>query len=232
VISYILNQVHKFSNYYKKHGYFWVCRHSITNLFHYNGVYIFETAINENHAVVKAKIPVSIRLLTRSKEDINQLTEFWPSDTYILPEGTLDDIREHITRLLSAGDECMIAEYEGKIIHMSWVGFHDTHIFEPYEKKRGIAPGEALSYNIYCAEEYQGNHLMGAVYTDIFNILQKRGYDKLIAYVAPHNTRAVKVHTQFCGKPKEKLYSIKILGVVVRFLRQISDYKQQHYYLL
>ena len=138
-----LTFLRKFGNYYRKNGFLSLCRHIVTNLFHYDKLVILESEINENRENIKAKIPANIRLLSRTEEDINKLTEFWPPNTYTPHNSTPQMIRNLITERLSAGEECMIAEYNGETIHMNWIGFHNSHVFDSYEKKRGLGPGEA-----------------------------------------------------------------------------------------
>lgn len=193
-----------------------MCRHIITNLVHHNKWVIFEGEITENHHAVEAKIPVNIRLLLNTEADVDKLSEFWP-DTYALPLNTAQSTRQLITRLLEDGEECLIAEYEGKIVHMNWLGYYDSHRYVSHEKKRMIKPGEALSYNTYCSEDYRGNSLMGAVHTEAFNLLASRGFHKYIGYVEPHNHASMKVSTQFCGKPKGIVSAWKILGYSLNF---------------
>jgi RimJ/RimL family protein N-acetyltransferase len=132
-------------------------------------------------------------------------------------------IKELIINRVSAGEECIITEYEGKIIHMNWIGFQNTHLFNPsYILKRGIGADEALSYNIYCAPEYRGNHIMGAVFSEIFNLLKRKCYQKLIGYVLPDNYASIKVVTKFLGKPVQTLHFLSIFGINISFLSKRS----------
>lgn len=212
----------KYSNYYRKNGFFWLCRHIITHLICNDIWVILESEIDGKPEMVKARIPVNIRLLSRSEEDINNLTEFWITEYFIRPASTPEMIKNRIKEFLSAGDECMIAESDGKIVHMNWIRFHDNHIFEPFEKKRGLGPGEALSHNTFCADAYRGNHIMGAVRSKMFNFLAQNNYKTLVNYITPGNHAAMKVTKQFGGKPVQTLYSIKIFGISIFFLAKRS----------
>ena len=173
MISYIVNQLRKLNNYYKKSGFCWVCRHIITNLVHYKKMVIFETDIYENSESKKSKIPVNIRMLSNTEEDINRLSEFWPTDTYAPPFSTPQMIRDLIVQRLAVGEVCFVAEHNGQIIYMSWYGFQNAHIFEPYEEKRGLGPGEALSHSAFCAPDYRGNNVVGAAHSMKWNFLLK-----------------------------------------------------------
>lgn len=206
------------SRYYKKHGIIWLCRHIITNVFNYRKWVIFTVEINKNHETVVVIIPINIRLLTRSEDDINRLTEFWPRDTYGPPFSTPAMIKNKIKELLAAGEECMIAESNGKIVHMNWIGFYNSHVFEPYEEKLGLKQGEALSHSIYCDKEFRGNNLMGAVQTQVINHCVKNNYKKLISYVRPDNTPARKVYIRFGGVITKTLYILRILGFNICFI--------------
>jgi len=217
VISMIKNKMRKLRVYYEKQGLWGLFRHIVTNLVNYNKWAIFEGDITENHDIIEAKIPVIIRLATTSDRDINSLAEFWP-DTYTPPFSTPQSVRELIAGLLTAGEKCMIAEYEGKIVHMNWMGFHDTHEYNSYETKRKLEPDEAISYYTYCAVEYRGNNLMGAVRTTLFSFLAENNYKKIISYVIPANTPSVKVNTRFSGKQPRILRTWKILGLNFNFL--------------
>ena len=208
----------KFGTYYRKHGFLWLCRHIITNLVNYNRLVILESEIHPDHEIIEAKIPVNIRLLSKSEEDIKRLTNSWPDDEYVPPFSTPQMIKDVITKRLAAGEVCMIAEYKRKFVHMNWIGFHGSHIFDRYEEKRGINPNEALSHSIYCADTYRGNHIMSAVCTKVFDILLENNVNKMVCYVDPDNRASMKVFKNFGGKPVQKLYNLKILGFYLNYL--------------
>ena len=119
-----------------------------------------------------------------------------------------------------AGDRCMIAEYEGKIIHMNWIGFHNAHLFEPFERKRGLKSGEALSHNTYCAKDYRNNGLMTAVRSEVFNFLANNNYIKLINYIDHDNDASMKVTKRFGGKPVGTIHNLKILGANIAIYKR------------
>jgi hypothetical protein len=217
VISKLVNKFRKLFVYYKTAGFLEFCRYIAANSFFFQKFAIFEKNISEPFQDVQAKIPVNIRLISRSEEDINRLVEFWP-DVFSHPFDTPKTTKEHITNLLTAGEECMIAEYEGEIVHMNWIGFHDSHIFLAYERKRGLRIDESIGYNTYCAEKFRGNSLMNAVHTEIFYLLKRRGYKKRISYVSPNNLSSMKCSTRSWGKPVQMLYCIKILWFNFSFL--------------
>ena len=181
---------------------------------------MFKYEVSENNTIVKAKIPVNIRLLSKSKEDIDRLTEFWPPDTYVPPFSTPEMIRNLITERLDAGEACFIGESNGEIICMSWLGFYNAHIFEPYEKKRGLSPGEALGHSAYCAAKYRGNNVISAVRSQVNSYLNNNNYKTLINYVAPDNTAPIKMNTRFGGKQIKTLHSLKILWFQIYFMRK------------
>lgn len=215
--SHLVNQIHKFTDYYRKNGFLWVCRHIITNLLHFNKLYVFETEIDKNHQIVKAEIPIHIRFLTKSDDDIDRLTKFWPPEHYAPPFSTPEMINTLIKQRLAAGDEYLIAEHNGDIIHMSWMGFYNAHMFEPYEKPRGLKPGEAIGHSAYCDENYRGNHIMSAVRSNMLDILHEKQYEKLVSYVDPNNAAAIAINKRFNGKVSIKLYLLKILGFGIHF---------------
>lgn len=200
----------KFIHYYRSKGFFWLCRHIVANLIHYRKWVVIETIIHENIEKVEAKIPVTIRLLSRSKEDIKRLTEFWP-DIYAPLISNSQIIRDLITKRLSVGEECMIAEYRGDIIHMNWIGFYNHHIFEPYEEKRGLRNGEAISHSTYCADPYRNNQLMTATRYQALNYLSKNNYKKLLNYIRSDNVPAVRVTKRFGGEIVQKIHIVSLL---------------------
>ena len=126
----IFSLLQKIRYYYRKKGFFWVCRHVLTNTIHYQKLLIFESKIDENHHKAEANIPINIRFISESEEDINELTQFWPPNDYAPPFSTPEMINNLIKERLNIGDKCLIAEYDGKIIHMNWLGFHNAHLFE------------------------------------------------------------------------------------------------------
>ena len=213
----IISQFRKIKDYYQENGFLWVCRHILTNMVHYNRLVIFETVMSEILEDNKAKIPVNIRALSKSEEDIDRLTEFWPEDTYVPKYSTRPMIRNIISQRLTAGEECFIAEYNGEIIGMSWWGFYNAHIFEPYEKKRGLGPGEALSHSVFCAEDYRGKNVANAVRSAKWTYLLANNYNKVVAYVDPENKAAMKFSRRFGGKPVKTLHLLKLCGLELYF---------------
>lgn len=203
--------VRKFHYYYKNKGFFWLCRHIVKNLVNYRKWVVIETRIHKDIEKVEAKIPVTIRLLSRSEEDIRRLTEFWP-DIYAPVISNPQNIRDLIIEHLSAGEECMIAEYHGDIIHMNWIGFNNRHIFESYEKKRGLRDGEAISHRTYCADEYRNNRLMTAVRYRILDYLENNNYKILLSYIRSDNVPAVKVNQRFGGKVVQIFHFVSLLA--------------------
>jgi RimJ/RimL family protein N-acetyltransferase len=211
VIAKITNKIRRLSIYYEKQGLWGLFKHIFTNLVHYNKWIIFEGDVSAEHVVAEAKIPVTIRLVSQSEEDIDKLAELWPED-YAPPFSTPQNVRELIAGLLRDGEKCMVAEYRGEIIHMNWMGFHDTHRYHPYEIKRKLKPNEVLSYYSYCSVKYRGNSLMGAVRSKILDYLVEHNYKKIISYVMPGNTASIKVNTRFLGKPALLVRFWSILG--------------------
>ena len=217
MISKFIRKARRLLDYYQEYGFLECYRHIYADSIGYDKFAIFERDLSEPVEKVYAGIPIKIRLLHRSEKDINRLVEFWP-DYYTNRLNTPQKTREIITSRLSAGEKCMIAEYEGKIIHMNWIGFQNTHLFNPFVLKKGIGAGEALSYQIYCAEKYRGNNIMSAVASQMFNLLKRGCYKKIVSYVAPHNYASIKVFTKMSGKPVQTLYYLGILGFRVSFL--------------
>lgn len=204
-------------DYYKAKGLTELCRFIIAWSIHYNKYYIHERDLSKPINMVQARIPVKIRLLSRSEDDINRLTEFWPDD-YAPLINTPQNIREIIVSRLSAGEECIITEYEGKIVLMNWIGFQNTHLFNRYGQKWRIGANEALCYNVYCTVEYRGNNVQAASYSEIFNLLRRKGYKNLIVYVGSLNYANMKVTTKMLGEPVQTLRSLSILGFNFHFL--------------
>jgi RimJ/RimL family protein N-acetyltransferase len=203
----------KFVDYYRQHGFRWLCRHIAMHLVHFNRLVILESEVHPNYERVEAKIPVNIRVLSSTKDDIDRLTEFWPANLYVPPFSTRQIIRDVITERLKVGEVCLVAEHNGEIVHMNWLGFHNHHVFDPYEEKRGLDPGEALSHSTYCADAYRGKHLMSAVRSRAFDYLMNNGYKTLLNYVDPDNHAAIKVTKRFGGRPVQMIYSLKIMTI-------------------
>jgi hypothetical protein len=197
--------------YYRNWGLLKFCKHVLCDSLSYEKYNVFEGDLSGLVPEAHAKIPVNIRLLTYNNDDIDRLAAFWP-DVYAPAFSNPVIIRELILDRLAAGEECIIAEYEGKIIYMTWHGFRNTHIFNPYVKKKGIGIDEALSYNSYCAVEYRGNNLQAAVLSKKQDILKSKGYHKTLHYVQPHNIASMKNMTKILGKPVQTLYCLNILG--------------------
>ena len=210
MISSIRNQIHKFITYYNSYGLLWLCRHVITNLVHYEKTLVLESEINEKYEKIEAKIPIIIRLLNDNEKDIYDVAELFREYN---PVRTLEACKYLVKEHLKAGDRCMVAEYYGKIIHMNWFGFQDAHLFESFEKKRGIGPGEVLSHNTICAKKYRNNGLMTAVRSEVFNYLANNGYIRLINNVDHNNEASSKVTKRFGAKAVGEIYSLKILGI-------------------
>ena len=210
-------KIRRLGVYYRELGPWGLVKHILTSLVYHNKWAIFVGDINAGHDTIEAKIPVTIRLANTAEQDIDKLVELWPED-YAPPFSTQQDIKDIIEGLLKDGEKCMIAEYEGKIVHMNWMGFHDTHRYHEYEKKRELKNDEVLSYYSYCSPDYRGNNLMGAVRAKIFDYLTENNYQKIIAYVMPDNTPSIKVNTRFLGKPPLLVHFWKILGISFSFL--------------
>lgn len=215
--SFIINQIRKFHGYYREHGFFWVCRHLVTNLMHYYKLVILETEVNHSYPEAKASIPVAIRFLTDSDGDIDRLTEFWPPHDYAPPFATRRDIREIIVARLKAGERCLVAEHEGKIIYMNWVGFYGAHVFESYEKKRGLFPGEAIGHSTFCAEAFRNQHVTSAARSELFRFLTETGTRKVVSYVDPDNVSSSRVVSRFGARPVKMLHVLKILGLTTYY---------------
>jgi hypothetical protein len=150
------------------------------------------------------------------------MTAFWPA-AYTHPYESQQDIRAKIQRRLSAGDDCMIAEYKGEIVFMSWIGYQKTHSFYEYENKRGLMAHEAIIYNTFCAEEYRGKKLMGGVKVNIINMFKGESINKIISYVSFNNLAAIKVNIGLVGPPMQTLYWLEILGIRLLFLTKRRD---------
>jgi GNAT superfamily N-acetyltransferase len=202
--------------YYKKEGFKKLYKFVYDNLFVHQKMIVFERDLSGVIEEVRTKVPINIRLLSRDESDINRLIEFWPDSYAPPPEGV--SIKEMILNRLSVGEECMIAEYKGKTIHMNWIGFQNTHLFNNYITKKGINPGEALIYNIYTTPKYRGNKIMAAVELEAFKYLKREGYKRAIGYTASQNIAAMKVDYRVFKKKTNTLHYISILGFGRYFL--------------
>lgn len=218
MISNLIRKTHILRDYYRENGFLKLCTYVYANaLFIYQKYTVFERGLSGPIEEAPAKIPIDIRLLSRNEEDIDRLVEFWP-DFYVYAKhaytnGVFADIKQMITARLSMGEECMIAEYEGKIIHMNWIGFQNTHLFNSYVMKRDISPKEALSYNIFCDPRFRGNKVMEAVFVEMFKLLKGKGYKKVIEYVESQNIASIRGTYRAFKKKTGNLYYIGIFGV-------------------
>lgn len=202
-------------DYYKKEGFLKLCEFVCANLFVYQKLTVFERNLSGPIEEVHAKIPINIGLLSRDKSDIDRLVEFWPDSYAHPPEGA--NIKEMIVNRLSMGEECMVAEYKGRIIHMNWIGFKNTYLFNEYVLKKGISSEEVIGYNIYTVPEYRGNRIVNAVWAEIFDFLKRKDYKRLTHYVASQNLASMKV-TPKVFKKTNTLYYISICGFGRYFL--------------
>ena len=203
-------------DYYKKEGFKKLCKYVYANLFTYQKMIVFERDLSGPIEEVHAKIPINIRLLSRDESDIDRLVEFWP-DFYTPSESTPSCIKEIIVNRLSVGEECMIAEYKGKIVHMNWIGVQNTYLFNTYIMKKCISSEGAIGYNIYTDPRYRGNNIVIAVWSEIFKYLKRKSYKKMTNYVASQNIASRRV-TPKVFKKTNTLYYINILGFGRYFL--------------
>jgi RimJ/RimL family protein N-acetyltransferase len=222
MISKITQKVRRQCLFYRELGFAGFLRHILADSNGFHQYAIFEADLSKNIPEEKAKIRCTIRLLTINDTDIDRMVKFWP-DMYAPPFSTPQSLKELMKSRLTAGEECLIAEYDGKLMYMNWIGFQNTHTFEPHELKRGLCTGEAEAYNAYCAPEYRGNSLMGAVHSNILSLYKGRGYEKVITYVQPDNNASIKVVTRIYGKPVQKVSIPKICGFSFYFLSKRSE---------
>ena len=94
------NKLHSLANYYKNEGFLRLCKYIFTHLFVYERYLIFERDLSEPIEEKQAKIPINIRMLSKSDDDINRLAEFWP-DFYISCKIGYPCIKEMIAYRLS-----------------------------------------------------------------------------------------------------------------------------------
>ncbi len=198
------------SDYYKKEGFLRLCKFVCVNLFLYQKFTVFEKDLSTSIYEVHPKIPTSIRFLSRDENDINRLVEFWP-EFYAAPGSTPISIKKTIIKRFSMGEECIVAEYMGEIVHMNWIGFQKTYLFNKYVLKKGVGMDEALSYNIYTDPRYRGNKIVEAVWVEMIKYLKGKNYKNMICYVASQNLASTKV-TSRLFKNTCVLYYISIFG--------------------
>lgn len=222
MISRIKNKIIKLVGYYKKGGLIKLCKYVFPNLVVFNKFAVFEFDVTSFTGKETPRIPVDIRLLTNSEADINKITEFWPA-AYTHPYHSPQDTRNKIIRYLSDGDDCMIVEYRGNIIHMTWIGYPETYKFNDFEMKRGLAADEVLSHQAYCTSEYRGNNLMAAVQGEIIHLAKRKGYKKVIGYVPADNIASRKMNQKLGGPPAQMVYGLAILGYGVYFVTKRRD---------
>lgn len=215
----VLNLNRKFHilrDYCRQNGLLRVCRYVCANLFVYQKYIVFERDLCQPIEEAPAKIPIVIRPLSTNEDDIDRLVEFWPNDyayaKYAYTNGVFADMKRMITTRLSMGEECMIAEYKGKIIHMIWVGFQNTHLFNQVVTKRGLSLDEAYTYNSFNVPEYRGNRVMEAVHVEIFRLLKRKGFKRVVTYVESHNLASMKADSRLFRKTNT-LYYIGIFGL-------------------
>ena len=186
-------------------------KHICKDAIDYEKYQVMETDLSEHIEIKDAKIPVNIRTLTSSEDDISKIVAFWP-DVYSPRFSTPESLKEMIIKRLAAGEVCNIAEYEGKIIHMGWQGFQNTHLWNPYVRKRGLKSDELLSYNVFCSPEYRGNNIPRAVGSRSYPRLIEKGYRKVIGYTQPNNIASISSAQSLASKPVQTLHWLNILG--------------------
>jgi len=197
--------------YHRKHGFLRLCTFLLRHLFVVSRMAVFERDLSRPLEDVRVGIPITVKLLRNDESGIDRLVGFWP-DFYSPPESTAVSIRQMIVDRLSAGEECMTAEYEGRIVHMNWIGFQSTHLFNKYVTRRGISDKEALSYNTYTAPAYRGNRVAEAVFAQIFGCLAARGYKAMLGYVGYKNRASMKIVSRLFRNRTHTLYHFSVLG--------------------
>jgi hypothetical protein len=203
--------------YYQEEGYRGLVKKICASIIRLETFGVFEIDLMQPVESVRAQVPISIKLLSMNEREIDRLVEFWP-DMYAPPYRTPGRIRDLISHRLSAGEECLYAEHEGKIIYMNWHGFQNTHLFNPQARQRGIGPDEALSYNTYCDVAYRGKKIHDAVIYEMFNLLKNKGYKKLIVYVLTDNRISGKSVNRVSGKQVQTQRCASLLGFNFYFL--------------
>lgn len=222
MISIIKNQWRKFIHYYKQQGFMWSVYHMISDAINYQKWLIVAMEVYDIKEDVLTKIPVSIRFLSKSEDDIERLVSFWP-DVYTPLFSTPQTITHLIHERLDRGEVCLIAEYNGEIIYMAWIGHYSTHINRGYETKRGLNHGEAIGYDLYCSERYRNMNVMKKARTEVIKYLYIHDYKRLINYILPTNAPSLKVAKRYGGYLEGSVRIISIFSARVSILRKSQN---------
>lgn len=197
--------------YYRNKGLLELAKKIGDNLFKIERYDVFETDLSKPITHIYPDIPISIRVLSNNEGDIDQLVEFWPT-IYAPPQSSSEIIRKLIHQRLEAGEECLFARHGEKIVYMNWHGFQNTFLFNPQARQRGLHPDEALSYNTYCDIAYRRKKIHDTVIYEMCNILQNKGYKKLITYVLTNNQISSKSMSRIVAKQVQTQYCLTLLG--------------------
>jgi len=176
--------------FYNDNGLFSFLRLLLSSLFVYRKYMIFEKDLTNTIEAMPSKLPIIIRSINNEKYSIDKLAKFWPP-FYTNPGMSHLDITKYISSRLSYGELCVIAEHQNEIIHMNWLGFQNTHMFNGYLNEGTLDLDTVLGYNIYTNPEFRHLNVVYAVWVEIFKLLRKDGYNKLIHYVSVQNVASI-----------------------------------------
>jgi Acetyltransferase (GNAT) family len=177
-----------------------VWRHLIRNLFsmRFDTYYVFEKDLTKPMPAVEPKLDLEICKLEPSQQSLADLARFWPD--YFRYSRSDNEIRSAISNYWSCGDECFFANFHGRIIAMSWIGYQNNYMLKSVAKTIGLRQNEVILHRAFVKPEFRGNNIYGCLLTAQYRYAKEKGYDRAYTYVGINNTGSILTHLRLCSK--------------------------------
>lgn len=130
--------------------------------------------------------------------------------------------RRHAKQMLEEGSACLLAEYEGRPVHIRWMTFGRLHT-DPFDLPLG--PGWVYLHRIRTATAFRGRGLQQAGAKVTMEHAQRRGARRVVGIVETGNSVSMHVTKKVGYQRTGSMTSVRLLNrfYLKRTPREVSE---------
>jgi GNAT superfamily N-acetyltransferase len=158
--------------------------------------------LDEVPRVPPARLRGAGRIRPGHRDDLNALTE-------------LRDQRATFLERFDAGDHCVVAEVDGRVVGYEWFCAASTHLEESWGYRITIPEGFVYAYDAYIDPRYRNTGVWLRFKAYLGAWMAQSGKRGVLTFVDYGNRASLGTHLRFGFKPAVNVLAVKVLGLMI-----------------
>jgi GNAT superfamily N-acetyltransferase len=115
----------------------------------------------------------------------------------------------------AAGDDCVVADIDGRIVGYEWFCHQPSHVEATHGYRIHVPRGSVYAYDAYLDPQYRNSGFWLRFKAHLAALMTARDARDVLTFVEEGNTASRNAHVRFGFKPVKSVLALRVFGVTL-----------------